>query len=188
MTMTFDLDDDERPIFMAESDEQLQVLDEGFVRLEHEAGNPDLLQTIFRAAHTLKGSAGVIGHRRMAEVTHGLETVLDGLRKGTLSVKPELIDVCLEALDGLRLLLGEVAQGQESGLEIKPLVARLALLAVAAPVVPEAARLAPIVVTPALTPIVPNGNGHQGNRADGEAEPAVNGARSPAEMPRPETG
>jgi chemotaxis protein histidine kinase CheA len=146
MAMTFDLDDDERPIFLAESDEQLQSLDEGFVRLEREAHNPELLQTIFRAAHTLKGSAGAIGHRRMAEVTHGLETVLDGLRKGTLSVQPDLVDVCLESLDSLRVLLGEVIQGAESDIDVKPLVSRLASLAV----VPN-----PAVAATALTAIRP---------------------------------
>ena len=53
MNIVFDIAEDELKIFLAEAEEQLQMLDEGLVRLEREGANPDLLQTIFRAAHTL---------------------------------------------------------------------------------------------------------------------------------------
>jgi len=114
MNPAFDITEEEIPIFLAEAEDQLQILDEGLVRLEHEGDDPELLQALFRAAHTLKGSSGMIGHRRMVDLTHGLETALDGLRKGTLRITPELADACLEATDALRHLCeevyGEVAQ------------------------------------------------------------------------------
>ena len=73
MEISFDISPDEMPVFLAETDEQLQLLDEGLVRLEREQNDSDLLQALFRAAHTLKGSAGMIGHKRMVELNHGLE-------------------------------------------------------------------------------------------------------------------
>src|SRR3972149_4612882 len=108
MDSVFDIAEDELQVFLAEADEHLQMLDEGLVQLERRGDDAELLQAIFRAAHTLKGSAGVIGHRRMADLTHAMETALDGLRKGTLAVTTPLVDACLEALDALKLLRNEV--------------------------------------------------------------------------------
>lgn len=133
MDLVFDIEEDELHIFLAEADEHLQTLDEGLVRLEHQGDDPALLQAIFRAAHTLKGSSGAIGHQRMAELTHALETALDGLRKRTLAVSPDLVDVCLEALDALRLLRNEVIDRRASPVDIAPLVERLSRLAASTP-------------------------------------------------------
>lgn len=122
MTVAFDITEDELPIFLADSDDQLQILDEGLVRLEREADNPELLQALFRAAHTLKGSAGMIGHKRMVEVTHALENVLDALRKEKILVTVELIDTCLESVDALHWLCEEITQGETNPAEISHLV------------------------------------------------------------------
>jgi two-component system chemotaxis sensor kinase CheA len=133
MDLVFDLEEDELHIFLAEADEHLQTLDEGLVRLEREGNDLELLQAIFRAAHTLKGAAGTIGHQRMAELTHAMETVLDGLRKRTLAVSADLVDVCLESLDALRLLRNEVIERRASPVDIAPLVERLSRLAAPTP-------------------------------------------------------
>lgn len=154
MNMTFDIAEDELKIFLAESDEQLQMLDEGLVRLEREGDDMELLQAIFRAAHTLKGSAGAIGHRRMAELTHAMETALDGLRKHTLHVTPALVDACLESLDALRLLLNEVVEGEASPMDINPLVKRLSGF-VAAPAPTPAPAPAPVLTAPARVEVRP---------------------------------
>lgn len=106
--LKFDIDQEELPVFLAEADEQLQVLDDGLIHLEREGEQIELVQTLFRAAHTLKGGAGMIGHKRMVTVTHALENALDGLRKHSFSVSPLFIDLCLEAVDSLRLLRTEV--------------------------------------------------------------------------------
>ena len=65
LTFSFD-DDDLRNLFIVEAREQLETLDQGFVRLEREPGDTELVQTIFRAAHTLKSSSAAIGMARMA--------------------------------------------------------------------------------------------------------------------------
>ncbi len=122
MQMIFDISQDELPIFLAEVDEHLQTLDETLVELEHRSNDPDLLQNAFRAAHTLKGMAGMIGHHRMTNLTHALETAFDGLRKGQYTVSTALIDLCLDAVDGLRALRGEVINGSLSDYDPQPLI------------------------------------------------------------------
>ncbi|MEI8131528.1 MAG: chemotaxis protein CheA [Leptolinea sp.] len=151
MELKFDLADDEFPIFMAETDEQLQVLDDGLIRLEREGEDMDLLQALFRAAHTLKGTAGMIGHKRMVTLTHAMETALDCLRKHTLSVSTGLIDLCLEGTDALRNLREEVITRAESAVTVEPLAARFTALLqgenspAAAPLAKAALELAPAV-------------------------------------------
>jgi two-component system chemotaxis sensor kinase CheA len=114
----FDLTAEEAEVFLQEADELLLQLNEGLVELESSPDHPDLVQGIFRAAHTLKGSAGVIGHHRMAEVLHAMESLLDRVRHGQLSVSTDLIDVLLQGADVVRVLVGEVAAvvgGQPDG-------------------------------------------------------------------------
>ena len=79
MNLDADITPEELKVFLEEADEQIELLDEDIVRLEKEE-NPDLLQEIFRAAHTLKGSSAMVGHQRMAELTHAMESLLDRLR------------------------------------------------------------------------------------------------------------
>ena len=122
MDLAFDISQDELPIFIAETDDQLQILDEGLVRLEREDHDIELLQLLFRAAHTLKGTAGMIGHRRLVDITHELESALDGIRKNTLSITTPLVDLCLDTVDCLRSLRNEVLDGSTSKVDEKELV------------------------------------------------------------------
>ena len=131
--LIFDITEDELPIFRAEADEQLQILEDGLIALEQKKESPELVQALFRAAHTLKGSSGMIGHKRMVELTHALETVLDGLRKNNLKNTEALTDCCLESLDNLRLLIDEVSIGMLSNVDISPQVERLSQFTEAIP-------------------------------------------------------
>lgn len=122
MELAFDISQDELPIFLAEVDEHLQTLDEILVQLEQAEERPELLQLAFRAAHTLKGMAGIIGHHRMTDLTHALETAFDSVRKGMLHITTPLIDLCLDAVDGLRLLRDEVVTGEVCDVDVERLV------------------------------------------------------------------
>lgn len=106
--MAFDISEDELPIFQAETEDHLTILEDGLVRLEQDDRDPELLQALFRAAHTIKGTAGMIGHKRLVEITHVLENAFDEVRKGQLSITTNLIDLCLETVDILRSLRDEV--------------------------------------------------------------------------------
>lgn len=128
MELHFDLTPEETEVFLQEADEHITRLDECLVQLEKADADPALMQEIFRSAHTLKGSAGAIGHQAMAAVTHEMETVLDGLRHGKLPVTPELVDTLLAGLDVLRAMVGEVKTRQSSNVEYASLVADLKAL------------------------------------------------------------
>ncbi len=120
--LTFDATPEELNLFISEGEEQLEILNQDILRLEQEGdSNSELLQEIFRAAHTLKGSSGAIGHQRMAKLTHSAETVLDHVRRHTLAVSTKLIDLLLQSLDVLRTLLDEVTTGIESEITIDKL-------------------------------------------------------------------
>jgi two-component system chemotaxis sensor kinase CheA len=125
MNLDPDITADELKVFLQETDEQIELLDEDIIRLEKEGDDPELLQEIFRAAHTLKGSSAMVGHQRMAELTHTMENLLDKLRNRTLSVSTELIDALLYSLDALKVLKEEITSSEDSDLDINPVVARL---------------------------------------------------------------
>ena len=112
-------------LFLQEADEQLQMLDEDIIRLEKEAENPDLMQEIFRAAHTLKGSSAVVGNQNLSELAHAMENVLDSIRKKILSVSPTVIDALLNGLDVMRVLRQEMVSPGASPTDITDAVAEL---------------------------------------------------------------
>jgi two-component system, chemotaxis family, sensor kinase CheA len=148
--LRFDLDPEEVEIYCQESEELIQQLDRDLLEIEQGANDPALIQRLFRAAHTLKGSAGTIGHHRMASLTHCMETVLEPLRQGQAAVPPPLLDTLLEAVDMLRLLGSEVSSGEHSGVNPEALIAKLQAFA---PV--DQARIAepaadPLEVAPAV--------------------------------------
>jgi two-component system chemotaxis sensor kinase CheA len=104
---------------MAETEDHLQVLEEGLVKLEQEVDDPELIQALFRSAHTLKGMAGMIGHSRLVKLTHALETGFDGIRKKTFSISSNFIDICLKSIDALRILREEVIDLTESNIDVE---------------------------------------------------------------------
>ena len=125
MEIVFNISDDELPIFLAEVDEHLQVLDEILIRFDRGEVDPELVQTVFRSAHTIKGMCGMIGHRRMTELTHALETLLDKIRKDSLQISSGLVNLCLSAVDCMRLLRDEIVTGQVSDADVDEIVMAL---------------------------------------------------------------
>jgi two-component system chemotaxis sensor kinase CheA len=125
--LQFELDDDDLKLFCEEADEQIELLDTSLVQLEGEPA-PELLQQIFRAAHTLKGSSATIGHKKMASLTHAMETVLDAVRQGKKTPSGDLVDALLAGLDALRVLANEVVTRIDSNTETASLEADLLAL------------------------------------------------------------
>ena len=113
-------------VFLEEADEQIQLLEDDLVRLEQEDLSDELLQEIFRAAHTLKGSSATLGHRRMAELTHAMENAFDRMRKGTVGVSSALMDVLFEALDALSEMKEDLRSGSDTDIDVSALVAAIA--------------------------------------------------------------
>src|SRR6266487_3571912 len=91
--------------FFEEAEELLASFEAGLLQLETRADDAELLNGIFRSAHTLKGNSAMLGFDEVARVTHGLEDLLDRLRKGELDVSARVIDALLYAKDVVRQLL-----------------------------------------------------------------------------------
>ncbi len=100
--MSLDMDMSEfHGIFFEEASEHLASLEALLVGLDREEPDPEAMNAIFRAAHSIKGSASTFGFPDMAAVTHDLETLLDKARKGELVLTEEIVDITLEARDVL---------------------------------------------------------------------------------------
>lgn len=88
-------------VFFAEAAEHLESMESLLLALDHDSPDDEQLNAVFRAAHSIKGSAGTFGFGDMADLTHVLEGLLDKLRKRLLPLSDELVDACLEARDVL---------------------------------------------------------------------------------------
>ncbi len=160
--LSFDADDEELALFLAENNDHLQALDQHIVQLETQPDDQALLQSIFRSAHTIKGGAGMIGHARMAALAHAMENVLDALRAHTLVATPAIVDALLAALDGLRTLNDEVISREESPLVIDDMLAALADCLVAGPAsTTGSAGVSPV---PAVAPVMLGTGGQRSER------------------------
>ncbi|WP_166243227.1 chemotaxis protein CheA [Paenibacillus turpanensis] len=111
-------------LFIAEVEEQLLMLEQEILKLEEKQDDPKGIQTIFRAAHTLKGSSAAMGFDPMTRVTHEMENVLDQIRNEKLAVSQDVIDVLFACLDYLHHLKRSFTDGTEAA-DSKPLVTRL---------------------------------------------------------------
>jgi two-component system chemotaxis sensor kinase CheA len=122
--LTFDITPDELEIFLEDANECLQAMETGILQLEQQR-DPEMLNSIFRAAHTLKALAGTVGHRQMADLTHVMETIFSEMREDRLSPTQVIIDELLLATDFTKALRDEIVTQQPSGVEIADLLARL---------------------------------------------------------------
>ncbi|EGH71917.1 chemotaxis protein CheA [Pseudomonas syringae] len=105
--------DQAQQTFIVEARELLQAMEESLLQLESEPGDLDAIGAVFRAAHTIKGSAGLFGLTPIVSFTHIVEDVLDRLREGSVSVNAELIAVLLKSGDHMLELIDVVASRGE---------------------------------------------------------------------------
>lgn len=99
-------------IFLSEAKEIVEGLENDLVLLEDNKSDEDLLNKIFRSAHTLKSSAGTVGFTTMSELNHVAENLLEKVRSGKLDVTPQMITVLLEFLDTVKLMLQNIVDGK----------------------------------------------------------------------------
>lgn len=104
-------------MFIDETREHLQAWSDGLMAMER-SGDATAVPVLFRAAHTIKGMSMTMGFTRMGEITHAAESLLDGIRTGSLDFSRPLVDILLQALDVLESLLQSVeATGEEAVLD-----------------------------------------------------------------------
>lgn len=110
-------------IFIEESNEHLQSMNDSLLRLEQEPDNIELLNEIFRVSHTLKGMSGTMGFSKIANLTHEMENLLHALRNEKLTINTDIIDVLFECFDILQENIDYIREnGEEGDIESEHLV------------------------------------------------------------------
>lgn len=104
-------------IFIEETKEHLQNLNEHLLILEREPENEGTINEIFRAAHSLKGMAGTMGYKRMQRLTHDMENVFSEIRNGKMKATSALVDVLFKGLDALENYLVNIQSDGNEGEE-----------------------------------------------------------------------
>jgi two-component system chemotaxis sensor kinase CheA len=111
--MALDVDQEILQDFLIEAAEILELLSEELVQLENDPENADLLNSIFRGFHTVKGGAGFLALTNLVDACHGAENVFDILRTGKRKVTAELMDVILQSLDTVNEMFAQVQAGED---------------------------------------------------------------------------
>lgn len=116
--------------FLVESFELLEQLDQDLVELETNPEDPDLLNRIFRVAHTIKGASSFLNFDVLTHLTHHMENILNLARHGDLKINAEIMDVVLESIDLMKSLLFTIRDtGEDQGIEVDECVNRLDIAA-----------------------------------------------------------
>uniref|UniRef100_UPI0003F79D2C chemotaxis protein CheW n=1 Tax=Carboxydothermus ferrireducens TaxID=54265 RepID=UPI0003F79D2C len=118
--------DAEMAVFLDELEEKIQVLTDNLLLLEQSGeDDPKVLQEIFRAAHTIKGSSAVMGFTKMSSLTHEIENIFDKMRNNELKPTSSLINVLFEALDALKILRDEIVTENAEKYDTTEIIAKL---------------------------------------------------------------
>ena len=154
------MDNQYMDMFLDESHEHLQSLNEGLLRLEENMEEISVVNDIFRNAHTLKGMSATMGFAKIAELTHEMEDVLDLVRKEQLKLNEDIMDTLFKCLDSLEQMVDSVGNGEaEDVVDVSDLVAKLSAISKGTP--PPAA--APAAGGAAAAPAAGDASGGAGS-------------------------
>lgn len=115
-------DEELRGIFQAEGSESLEKLEQGLLALEANPQHSELIEKVFRVAHSLKGSAGMLGVSSIELLAHHFEDILDDARRGRVPLTSAVADQLYQALDQMRALFDEAITGKPSGIDLRALL------------------------------------------------------------------
>jgi len=108
--------------FIVETKELLEKLDVDLVELERNSSDVDLLNQIFRAFHTVKGTSGFLGLEKLQAVTHRSEDILNKLRKGEVKLNPQIMDSVLMAFDTIKALLYAIEENKNEDVPVENVI------------------------------------------------------------------
>jgi len=161
--------------FLSESSENLDRLDQELVKLESEPSSKEMLASVFRTIHTIKGSCGFLGFARLERLTHAGENLLSRLRDGELALNAEITSGLLAMVDAVRTMLAAIqATGEDGEEDYATLIGRLAGLQDEAAGESPAAASSPAPDAPPASP-----------PAAEEPNTAKNGAKKDEMSPQP---
>ncbi len=112
-------------IFLEEADEQLQELNQNLLQLEKDPNDSDIINNIFRAAHSLKSSAAFVGLNSLSDLAHKMENLLQGIRDKTMDVNPEIVSVLFRCFDEISSVIGTVASGEEPTQDLSSIISQI---------------------------------------------------------------
>ncbi|MDB5085320.1 MAG: cheA [Bacilli bacterium] len=116
-------------MFFEESKEHLQIINETLMELEQAPAELELVNTVFRSAHTLKGMSATMGYEKMAHLTHEMENALDLMRTAKLPVTSDVMDLLFRSIDQLESILPAIAEtGTDQAVDIESCVTDLKAL------------------------------------------------------------
>lgn len=116
-------------IFRQEAVEHLETLEEALLELEEQPDSPEQINLAFRAMHTIKGAAGMVGFDHLSHFTHHLESFFDRARNNEFVLNPEMISLILECRDHIQLLLEQEQPDAQQQSNSESLTARLVAMA-----------------------------------------------------------
>ena len=193
------IDDPElRELFKVESEEHLQLLDEGLLHLEKNPDDAERLHEVFREAHSLKGAARMLGISDVETLSHLIEDILGSASKGSSALTPEKIDTIYEGLDAVRKFVDEAVTGEKAGIDPIGIIDRLSAeskdsrsAGIPRPAAESPAPVPPAPERPASTP--PAARARPASPATAEptaatpAPPTAEPAATPAASAKPAT-
>lgn len=112
-------------MFIDESNDHLQSLNENMLQLESNPDDIGIVQIIFRSAHTLKGMAATMGYEDLASLTHQMENVLDLVRNDKLKMQDYIFDTLFKSLDALESMVQDITEGGDGKSDVSSIVASL---------------------------------------------------------------
>ncbi len=113
-------------IFLLESQENIDKVEQNLLALEKSPGSADLINGVFRAVHTIKGNSGFLAFPHLETLCHKGESILDKARNGKIKLVPEIISLLLELVDAVRTILGDIeASGKESARTYPQLIQKM---------------------------------------------------------------
>ncbi len=100
-------------VFLEESEDEIRELEAGLIKLEENHDDDDTINRVFRAAHTIKGSAGLVGFENVSNFTHSIENILDRIRNKDLVITKKLVSTLLSSVDLLKRMISASSEGEE---------------------------------------------------------------------------
>src|SRR5690554_1118877 len=114
-----------RDLFFEETDENLAILNQEVLQLEQNPDDKQIIDAIFRAAHTLKGMAATMGYETMAKLTHAVENIFELVKSSQIKVSTDLVSLIFDSLDTLTEIVENLRLNEDDSVDISSLVNRL---------------------------------------------------------------
>src|SRR6056297_1149606 len=105
-------------MFFAESRDYIQMLNDNILQLEENPENKEVINSLFRAAHSLKGMSATMGFNTLTELTHKLENMMDKIRNGEIVVDTEIIDLLFAGIDHIENIVAQIKENGNEDIDI----------------------------------------------------------------------